>query len=62
LFTKNVFPYFQQFLAKMTFLVLKMLIGHYTYKVRQFFLSQNRSIWVSKDPYIYADFQNVNLP
>jgi hypothetical protein len=30
-------------------------------KVRNFF-SQNRPKWVSKDPYFYADFKNVNIP
>jgi hypothetical protein len=25
-------------------------------------MSQNRPIQVSKDPYFYADFKNVNLP
>jgi hypothetical protein len=31
------------------------------YKVRNFF-SQNRPIWVSKDPYFYADFKKLNSP
>jgi hypothetical protein len=61
LFIKYVFPYFQQFLAKMAFWVLKNLRVHYTYKVRNFF-SQNRPIWVSKDPYFYANFKKLNLP
>jgi hypothetical protein len=41
-------------------LILKILRVH---NIRsEIFLSQNRPIWVSKDPYFYADFKKLNLP
>jgi hypothetical protein len=53
-----IFLYFELFLAKMFFLVLKRLKIHYK---RSEFFSQNRPLKVSKDPYFYTDLKNVNL-
>jgi hypothetical protein len=55
LFTKYVFPYFQQFLAKMA---LKMLRIN---NIGSEFFSQNRAIWVLKDPSFYAKLLAKNL-
>jgi hypothetical protein len=57
--TKYVFLYFEPFVAKMAFLMLKKLRIHY---INSEFFFQNRPIKVSKDSYFYADFKNLNLP
>jgi hypothetical protein len=57
--TKYVFLYFELFLAKMAFLVLKKLKIHY---IRSEIFSLKIGQYGYKDPYFYADLKNANLP